>query len=255
MLKGHVFSKQLFENQIFALFTNTFLNGQNGISDNYLDGMELSYSGSNVTIGSGALCIQGRFLEEDNTTTISAGTEEMYCKLVIEIDLDKTNTESTFLQGAYRIIKSASAYPTLTQTNIVKNNSGVYQYELARFRTGLNGITDFQDMRTFLDFNKIAVVTGTSSTSGSVSVNYPTGFNKDNCVIISKMIQGSSASNSWSSGSCFDTANILAGSCSIRVTLASNIVVDIQNIRITDTEITQNESVALPFKIVLMKIA
>ena len=35
MLKGHVFSRQLFGNPIFALFINTFLNGQNGISDNY----------------------------------------------------------------------------------------------------------------------------------------------------------------------------------------------------------------------------
>ena len=40
-------------------------------------------------------------------------------------------------------------------TNIVKNNAGVYQYELARFKTNANGIIDFQDMRTFLDFNSI----------------------------------------------------------------------------------------------------
>ena len=36
MLKGHVFAKQIFGNQIFALFINTFLNGKNGISNNYL---------------------------------------------------------------------------------------------------------------------------------------------------------------------------------------------------------------------------
>lgn len=35
MLKGHVFSKQLFGNPIFALFINTFLNGINGVSNNY----------------------------------------------------------------------------------------------------------------------------------------------------------------------------------------------------------------------------
>ena len=79
----------------------------------------------------------------------------MYCKLVIEIDLDKTNTESDFQQGTYKIVKSASGYPNLTQTNIVKNNAGVYQYELARFKTTSSGITDFQDMRTFLDFDSI----------------------------------------------------------------------------------------------------
>ncbi len=155
MLKGHVFSEQLFKSQIFALFINTFLEGKNGVSNNYKNAMAVTYSGSNVTIGSGAVCIQGRFLEEDNTTTLSAGTDTMYCKLVIEIDLDKTNTASDFQQACYKIVKSAGGYPNLTQTNIVKNNAGVYQYELARFKTSSNGITDFEDKRTFLDFESI----------------------------------------------------------------------------------------------------
>lgn len=155
MLKGQVFSRQLFENQIFALFINTFLDGKNGVSDNYKNGMAVTYSGNSVTINSGAVCIQGRFLEEDTSTTLAAGTDAMYCKLVIEIDLDKQNTESDFQQGAYKIITSASGYPSLIQTDIVKNNAGVYQYELARFKTGTNGITNFQDKRTFLNFDSI----------------------------------------------------------------------------------------------------
>lgn len=59
------------------------------------------------------------------------------------------------MQADYKIIKNASNYPALTQNNIVKNNSGTYQYELARFRTSASGITDFQDRRTFLDFDTI----------------------------------------------------------------------------------------------------
>lgn len=155
MLKGHVFSHQLFGNSIFALFINTFLDGANGISDNYKNGMALSYSGTNITIQSGAVCIQGRFVEEDLSTTLSAGSDVAYCKLVIEIDLDKTNTASELNQVAYKIIKGANAYPALTQTNIVKNNAGVYQYELARFKTTGSAITDFEDKRTFLDFSSI----------------------------------------------------------------------------------------------------
>lgn len=155
MLKGHVFPKQSFGHPIFALFINTFLNGQNGISDNYKNGMEITYNGSILTIQSGAVCIQGRFLEEDSSFSIIAGNDTAFCKLVIEIDLDKQNTESDFVQGAYKIVKATNEYPSLTQTNIVKNNAGIYQYELARFKTTINGITDFQDMRTFLDFNSI----------------------------------------------------------------------------------------------------
>lgn len=155
MLKGHVFSKQLFENPIFALFINTFLNGINGVSNNYKNGMQITYSGSTLTVDSGVVCIQGRFLEEDTSTPIAAGTNNAYCKLVIEIDLDKQNTESQFNQASYKVITSASSYPNLMQNNIVKNVSGIYQYELARFRTTASGITDFQDMRTFLDFTSI----------------------------------------------------------------------------------------------------
>lgn len=155
MLKGHVFSKQIFGNPIFALFINTFLNGRNGVSNNYKNGMQVTYSGSNLTIDSGAVCIQGRFLEEDTGSTVAAGTDTAYCKLVIEINLDLQNTESQFNQGVYKVVKSASSYPNLTQTNIVKNNAGIYQYELARFRTNSSGITEFQDMRTFLDFDSI----------------------------------------------------------------------------------------------------
>lgn len=155
MLKGHVFSEQLFEHPIFALFINTFLNGKNGVSNNYLESMKITHSGSNVTINSGAACIQGRFVEEDSYTTISAGTSTAYCKLVIEINLDETNTPTDFKQANYKIVKGTSGYPNLIQNNIVKNNSGTYQYELARFRTTSNGITDFQDKRTFIDFDSI----------------------------------------------------------------------------------------------------
>ncbi len=155
MLKGHVFSKQLFEHPIFALFINTFLNGENGVSNNYKNGMQVTYSGSTLTVDSGAVCIQGRFLEEDTSTPIATGTNNAYCKLVIEIDLDKKNTESQLNQAAYKVITSASGYPELTQTNIIKNVAGIYQYELARFKTTASGIADFQDMRTFLDFDSI----------------------------------------------------------------------------------------------------
>ena len=211
MLKGHVFSKQIFGNPIFALFINTFLNGKNGVSNNYKNSMKVTYSGSNVTVASGAVCIQGRFLEEDTSTTISTGTSSAYCKLVIEINLDQQNTESALNQASYKIVTSTSGYPSLTQSNIVKNVSGVYQYELARFRTSASGISSFQDMRTFLDFDsiydeieekiadiedgsafvpqsKFAIVTGTISLSngeGGNFIDYPNGFNQNNCVAIS----------------------------------------------------------------------
>ena len=155
MLKGHVFNQQLFGNEMFALFMNTFLGGHNGILQGYKNGMSLSYNNFNVTIASGAVCVQGRFLEEDSTTTVIATNTTGYARLVLEIDLDRINTELEFNQGTFKIITDTSGYPALTQTDIVNNNSGVYQYSLARFKTSTAGITDFVDERTFLDFDSI----------------------------------------------------------------------------------------------------
>ena len=374
MLKGHVFSKQIFGNPIFALFINTFLDGKNGVSNNYKNGMKVTYSGTNLTINSGAVCIQGRFLEEDTSTTISSGTDNSYCKLVIEIDLDKENTESDFTQGTYKIVKSSSGYPNLTQSNIVKNVSGVYQYELARFRTNSSGITSFQDMRTFLDFdtiydaikaeyqsvlneleqslqnvtdgsaywlkatqltnqnlnnyntegfyyaaggntvtnkpsgvehfgvmvkkiatglykqildnneerwtryygggtwsnwikdinkNDFAVITGNIAGNGTESpsktINYPNGFNKDNCVILTVNLKRSSV-NVKGYGLIFDSSSYMTGALPAKVVLEeTNIMLEIRNINIAqDGSIMVPNiptSVSFEYTIVLMKIS
>ena len=155
MLKGEVFDKQTFKSDTFALFINTFLNSNNGIINNFGNSMQVSYSANNLTISSGVACIQGRFVTEDSLTTIDAGNNTLYCKLVIEIDLDKENTKLEFKQAYYKILTSETSYPELTQTDIVKNGTGIYQFELARFKTGLNGISDFVDKRKFLDYDSI----------------------------------------------------------------------------------------------------
>lgn len=144
-----------FGNEIFALFIDTFLDGKCGISNKYKEKMAVTKSGSTLTIASGCVCIRGRFIEEDTSTSITAETDNAYCKLVIEIDLSKENTDSQFVQADYKILKGVDSYPYLTQTDIVANNNGVYQFELAQFRTTTAGIVDFVDKRTYLDFKSL----------------------------------------------------------------------------------------------------
>ena len=150
MLKGDVFEYQAFENQIFALFISMFMNSANGVARGYKNGMNITYSGHEVTINSGACLVQGRFLEEDSSTTVDAGIETAFCKLVVEIDLDKINTTQEFNQGSYVIVKGSSAYPNLTQEDTVGTNEGKYQYELARFKISEGAVTEFQDKRTYI---------------------------------------------------------------------------------------------------------
>ena len=83
MLKGHVFKKQRFGNEIFALFIDTFLDKKCGIASSYKGKMEVTTSGSTLTVSSGCVCIRGRFVEEDTSTSLSAGTDSAYCRLVI----------------------------------------------------------------------------------------------------------------------------------------------------------------------------
>lgn len=155
MLKGHVFENQLFGNPIFAVFVNTFLDGKNGIINGFGNSMQVTTSGSNLTIQSGVCCIQGRFLQEDTSTTISAGTTPAYARLVLEIDLDKVNTENDFQQGYYKVITNSTAYPELTQDDIVNDVSGVYQFPLGRFQITSNGIVDYADERDYIDYDSI----------------------------------------------------------------------------------------------------
>ena len=218
MLKGHVFSKQIFENPIFALWIDTLLDGKCGIGP-YENKMQITKSGNTLTVASGTVCIRGRFIEEDTSTPVVAGTDNAYCILAIEVNLDKENTESQLNQVSYKIVKGSSSYPTLTQTDIVKNNAGIYQYELARFRTSSSGITDFQDKRTFLDFNSIYtqiqteyraileeleeelanvkdgsayklkndfyIIDTTATSNGDIYVDYPSSLNSENCIVVS----------------------------------------------------------------------
>lgn len=227
MLKGHVFKKQTFRSEIFAFWIDTLLDHKCGIGD-YKNKMKVTYSGRNITVGSGLVCIRGRLIEEDTSYTLTTGTDTAFCKLVIEVDLDKENTENELNQVSYKIVKETSGYFALTQNDIVKNNSGKYQYELARFKTGTSGITNFQDMRTYLDFtsvlniveekcnelverieqrlksvedgsayvlnNRIATVTGNfvvNDYSTRATIQYPAGFDMNNCTVLAAIYKTS----------------------------------------------------------------
>lgn len=156
MLKGDVFTEQVFPSDTFALFIDTFLDGKCGIRKGFKNSMSLSYTSNSITINSGIACIKGRFLREDSSTTLSISSASLiYCRLVIEIDLSKSNTPESLNQLSYKILKSSGSYPALTQTDIVNTQTGVYQYELANFACSSSGIQNFNDARTYLDFDSI----------------------------------------------------------------------------------------------------
>ncbi len=149
-LRGHVFSKQLFSSECFALFIDIFLGKNSGV----IEGCELLSTTNNITLEKGFFCIKGRFLEEEGHSIFEIEPVEqdtLFCKLICEIDLSQQNTTSELKQAYYRIIQSTSDYPALQQEDITAEGS-IYQFEFAQFKITTNGIEDFQDKRAFLDF-------------------------------------------------------------------------------------------------------
>lgn len=152
-LRGHVFNKQLFTSECFALFIDTFLDKNNGI----VKGCGLSNTTTSITIEDGFFCIKGRFLQEEGGSTfeIEPTTQnDIYCRIICEIDLFQENTTAELKQAQYKILESTREYPTLQQEDITIEGS-IYQFEFAQFKITENGIEDFQDKRTFLDFPSI----------------------------------------------------------------------------------------------------
>lgn len=150
MLKGHVFNLQTFTSEAFALFIDKFLNGRSGVAK----GCALSQTTNSATIGAGYFVIRGRFLQIISEETIANITAEGYYSLVCEIDLSKTNTTDVLKQASIKSVFNASNYPTLTQQDITGSGT-IYQYEFARFKVSGGNITNFEDRRTFIDFDTI----------------------------------------------------------------------------------------------------
>lgn len=153
MIKGFRFTNQLANAEVDARIHQEFLNKNDGI----FYGMDLSKTNNAITISEGLCEIAGRPVAVIDTETLAVGTESLYCLLILEIDLSKESTKDIFNQVSFKLLTSSTSYPTVTQQDINKYNgtNNVYQLEFARFRSGINGITDYKDTRKFLSFTGI----------------------------------------------------------------------------------------------------
>lgn len=211
MIKGYVFSNQLASNDIDSMVFRKMLDYNDGV----LNGMELSNTNTTITIGEGNIMVAGRPIGVVGSETITAGTDAAYCKLVVEIDLSKTATISTFEQVSFKIIKSTTSYPNVTQEDM-DNGGNIYQVALAQFRTTTNGIADFVDIRPMLDFDSIytqirtnvdALITELEEElqdveSGSAYV-LTTTYNADKANLQSKITTGTSTPTGGSNGDVY----------------------------------------------------
>ena len=103
-------------------------------------------------------------------------------------------------------------------------------------------------------------ITGDSSDEElKATISYPTGFNKNNCVVVASMLNNSENTNgTYSDGAIFSTLGFTVGALPHRVSLgSSDITLGIKNITIATGETKVyiiRESVKINYKIVLMKV-
>lgn len=153
MIKGFRFTNQLANAEVDARIHQEFLNKNDGI----FYGMELSYTSNSITVAEGLCEIAGRPIAVIDSETVNVGTENLYCLLILEIDLSKDSTKDVFNQASFKLLTSSTSYPSVTQQdiNMYNGSNNLYQLEFARFKSGTIGITEFKDTRKFLSFSGI----------------------------------------------------------------------------------------------------
>jgi hypothetical protein len=119
-----------------------------------LSGCEVTQDGASAAnIATGVFVVCGRLVhitsaESIGIPSVPAG-QTQYMRVVFEVNLNQTNTETEFLQGSFKVLTDASIYPVLTQEDI--NNGGtLFQMPFIKLRADSTGIIagSFADERT-----------------------------------------------------------------------------------------------------------
>lgn len=153
MVNGITFSEQMITSANFAHFMYTFLSRTNGVTK----GCEVSHANGTVYIQNGYFMDFGRMVQIIGTEEVASPdvmSGQLYCRVVFEIDLTKTNTVDSFNQGYFKVLTAAGTYPELTQEDLDSDGT-LYQMPWCKFIKDTTGIVDFADEREILDMISI----------------------------------------------------------------------------------------------------
>ena len=115
------------------------------LTDGILTGCTMSYSGKNVTIGTGYLLVAGREMKLTSTATVSvAGATTGYARVVVTLDLSKEASTTNFEQANFSVsyASTATGFPALAKDDV--NNTGTkYEFEMCTVRLTTTGVSGF----------------------------------------------------------------------------------------------------------------
>lgn len=159
-IRGITFVNQIVKSDDDASLHNMLLSGRSGV----MKGCSTTFDSSHIYVTSGQFVILGRQIEVQGTETITpeaVAEGKKYCRLVFEIDLSKINTTETFGQGYFKVLSSSVSYPDVTQEDLTAEGT-IYQYPWARFTQTVNGIANFVNDTTVLQFSIDEVLSAVS---------------------------------------------------------------------------------------------
>lgn len=138
--------------------------------DGALHGCELSYTGAVLTMAAGYIMAGGRQINTTEAETFTLNEQSSgFARVLLEIDLTMTSTESSFQQVSTIVQYAATkeGFASLVQQDI--NNGGtVYQMQLALVSLGVGGITEIVEDLPQAELKggsgglNFSIVTGTS---------------------------------------------------------------------------------------------
>lgn len=202
MIRGITFSKQSVSSNDDSHIYKVLLNGKNGATN----GCKMTFGTDDIYISNGFFFVEGRLIEISSTETIatpvvSSGTT--YCRLVFEVDLTKTNTNTAFNQGYFKILSATTDYPEITQEDL-EDGGNVFQLPFAKFTKSISGIGSFvselETIGTNEANNAIYVAASGNDASGDGTENNPFASIQHAIDSISKNINNKTISIVVSSG-------------------------------------------------------
>ena len=174
-IRGVTFSKQTVSPNDDSHVYKILLNGRKGRTK----GCTMTFGKDDIYISDGYFFIANRLMEISSMETVSTpvvSTGTTYCRLVFEIDLTKTNTNSSFEQGYFKILSSPTTYPDITQEDL-ENGGNIYQLPFAQFVKTVDGIGSFVSELESIGIAKgnetIYVSPSGNDASGNGSESYP----------------------------------------------------------------------------------
>lgn len=174
-IRGVTFAKQAVSSNDDAHIYKILLNGRNGRTK----GCKMTFGIDDILLSPGYFFAGNRLIEitsEETIPTPIVTTGTTYCLLVFEIDLSKTNTNSSFDQGMFKVLSSNAGYPEPTQENL-DDGGNVFQLPFARFAKTISGISSFvSELETIghvAEDSTIYVSTSGNDAGGDGSQSYP----------------------------------------------------------------------------------